>query len=413
MTFFPQTYKMPNKYFKLILGPISSGKTTELNRLANRYNSIGKTIVCLHASEDKEDMPIKRERFDFIESSRAVDELMSCLKMPSIINADIIMLDAIHLLEDSYEFITEIINKPGHQIAVIATACDSTLGRRSYSHIEKLISFADSVEKLRGICPFHGNGVIVPSVFTKYSNERKKDGDIYSVCRSHAIYDIKYLEKNPDEKKGHLELIMGSMFSGKTTEAMRRVNLYSSFGKKVMAINHEINKRYGSDVIHSHDKNELNNCYSLSDLFQIYEYLRKEYDESDVIFIEEVQFFQSAYDFIRNSVDIDKKIVIAVGLDGDYKREPFGETNRLVSFADDYVKLHALCSICCDGTPAPFTMRINKENANVVAVGGIDDYKGVCRKCFDINQNGDKSIDGIAMNLLERNFNKEQESSYY
>ncbi len=403
MTFFPQISKMTNKYFKLILGPISSGKTTELNRLASRYQSIGKNIICFHASGDKEDLPIKKQRPHPIKSSTEVDELLPFLREEAVQNADIIILDAIHLLPDSHIFITELMamDKP---IGIIAAACDSNIGKQSYPHIEKLISFADDVEKFKGFCPFH-KGKDVNSIFTKYSNERKKEGDIYSVCRAHSLYDIQFLEKNQLDNEGRLELIMGPMFSGKTTEAMRRSHLYSLQGKKVMAINHEINKRYGSDVIHSHDKKELHNCYALADLYHLYEYLRKEYDEADVLFIEETQFFQNAYDFIRNAVDIDGKIIIAAGLDGDYKREPFGDMNRLVSIADEVVKLHALCSVCRDGTSAPFTMRVNKDNAETVSVGGMGDYEGVCRTCFD--KNWLSTIDKEAMHLLEHNLEEQ------
>ena len=406
MTFFPQISKMPQKYFKLILGPISSGKTTELSRLASRYKSIGKKILSFHASPDKEDLPIRKPRADFIQASTEVDELLSYLQEPSILEADIIIIDAVHLLPDSYTFIQEIMAKQDHSVAIIAAGCDSTIGRQSYKHIENLISFADDVEKFKGICPFHtgktNGGEAVHSLFTKYTTEKKRDGEIYSVCRAHSMYDISYLECNQLEKEGRLELIMGPMFSGKTTEAMRRANLYTKQGKKLMAINHEINKRYGSNVIHSHNKTqEMTDCYSLSDLYHLYEYLRKEYDEADVIFIEETQFFKNAYDFIRNAVDIDGKIVIAAGLDGDYRREPFGDINRLVSIADEVVKLHALCSVCRDGTSAPFTMRVNKTESATISVGGMGDYEGVCRACFD--KNWLSLLDKEAMALLEHN----------
>lgn len=403
MTFFPQISRMPSKYFKLILGPISSGKTTELSRLASRYKSIGKTIISFHASPEKDDIIAKNQNFEFMESSTAVNELLPHLKDKSIWEANIIIIDAIHLLEDSYDFITQLISRPDHNIAIIAAGCDSNIGRQSNENIEKLISFADDVEKFKGICPFHSGrtigGDMVHSLFNKYMVDRDTDGEIHTVCRSHALYDVSYLEKNPPEKEGRLELIMGPMFSGKTTEAMRRVNLYKQQGKKVMAINHEINRRYGSNVIHSHDKKEIENCYSLSDLYYLYDYLRKEFDEADVIFIEETQFFSQAYDFIRNIVDIDGKIVIVAGLDGNYKREPFGDMNKLVSIADDVVKLHALCTVCRDGTLAPFTMRVNKSDISTISVGGMGDYEGVCRNCFD--KNWTATLHQDAMDLLK------------
>ena len=120
MTFFPQISRMPSKYFKLILGPISSGKTTELSRLASRYKSIGKTIISFHASPEKDDIIAKNQNFEFMESSTAVNELLPHLKDKSIWEANIIIIDAIHLLEDSYDFITQLISRPDHNIAIIA-----------------------------------------------------------------------------------------------------------------------------------------------------------------------------------------------------------------------------------------------------------------------------------------------------
>lgn len=407
MVFFPNISKMPQQYLKLILGPISSGKTTELSRLASRYKSIGKKIISFHASPKLEDLPISKKQYDFVKSSMAVENLMPLIQEDAIWQADIIIIDAIHLLTEAYDFIKEVLSNPNHPVALIVAGCDSSIGRKSYPHIENIISLADDVEKFKGICPFHSGkmngGDMVHSIFTKYSTEKREEGGLYSVCRSHSMYDISYLEKNELEREGRLELIMGPMFSGKTTEAMRRVELYRQQGKRVMAINHEINKRYGSNVIHSHDKKEINNCFSLGDLYHLYDYLRKEYDEADVLFVEETQFFSNAYDFIRNAVDIDGKIVVAAGLDGDYKREPFGDMNRLVSMADEVVKLHALCSVCRDGTLAPFTMRVSKTNSSVVSVGGMGDYEGVCRSCF--NRNWVSVLDSEAMELLEEQLN--------
>ena len=109
--------------------------------------------------------------------------------------------------------------------------------------------------------------------------------------------------------------------------------------------------RYGESVISSHDKVQLK-CLSLKNLNDIKE--DEEYKNSDVIFIEEGQFFKDLFDFVTHAADIDNKTVYVTGLDGDFKREMFGDICRLIPHAENITKLKALCAICKDGTLANF-----------------------------------------------------------
>lgn len=182
-----------------------------------------------------------------------------------------------------------------------------------------------------------------------------------------------------------LELILGCMFASKSTELIKRANRYKSIGKKILAINCAINKRYNTNKISTHDNNTLD-CAIVQKLSEIFETDNNKvlYYNADVILIEELQFFKDAFQFVTRAVDKDKKIVICAGLDGDYKREPFPVISQLIPHADKTIKLTAFCKICSDGTPAIFTKKINtisKTNMQIF-VGGKNMYIPVCRNHY-------------------------------
>ena len=98
-----------------------------------------------------------------------------------------------------------------------------------------------------------------------------------------------------------------------------------------------------------------------------------------MVFIEEAQFFNNLYEFVNKHL-INKSFVIA-GLDGDFKRNPFGDILKLIPLADKVKKLNALCKFCKDGTEAPFTKRLIVSD-EIKLVGGSDSYASVCRKHY-------------------------------
>ena len=186
---------------------------------------------------------------------------------------------------------------------------------------------------------------------------------------------------------GKVELIIGCMFSGKTTELLRLIKRYESVNKKIMIINYKDDIRYGNDnMIYTHDKNGKEALH-ISDLTEINNnslYLRQ-YLQSDIIFINEGQFFKHLYDFVIQAADNDHKTVIVCGLDGDYERKPFGDILRLIPLSDNVTRLHALCKLCNDGTPGIFTKRtINSDIQELI--GGEDTYMPVCRKHYLCNE---------------------------
>ena len=181
-------------------------------------------------------------------------------------------------------------------------------------------------------------------------------------------------------KVGSIHVIIGCMFSGKTTELIRNAKRYKSIGKKVLVLNYKMDTRYGDNKIISHDLiNEP--AYMISSFDEIFqnEHLKKLYNESEFICINEGQFFKNLKEFCINGANDDNKIIYVCGLDGDYKQEKFGDMIDLIPVCDSVKKLYALCKIC--GEKASFTRRIiSKDNDQQVLIGSSESYLPVCRK---------------------------------
>ena len=173
---------------------------------------------------------------------------------------------------------------------------------------------------------------------------------------------------------GRIDLIMGCMFSGKSTEIIKTINRYRVLGKKIMIVNHKSDNRYKENSIVTHDKISIDSI-SVSDIDTIK--TNSQYKTSEVIVIEEAQFFENLYEFATTAADIDKKIVIVAGLDGDSNRNQFGDILKLIPHCETVTKLHALCVKCKDGTPACFSKRLINNNTQVLI--GVNEYIAVCR----------------------------------
>ena len=187
---------------------------------------------------------------------------------------------------------------------------------------------------------------------------------------------------------GELDIILGCMFSGKSTELIRRINRYKSIGKRVLVINYQNDNRYSYDSIATHD-NTLLKCVRTLDLFSLINTIpgREEITNNwDVIAIDEGQFFPDLFIFCKECVDQMKKHVIVTALDGDYRRSKFGQVLDIIPICNSVFKLHALCKLCKDGTSACFTKRIDKGiDGNAppqIDIGGSEKFVPVCRKHF-------------------------------
>ena len=174
---------------------------------------------------------------------------------------------------------------------------------------------------------------------------------------------------------GYLEIILGPMFSGKTS---RLLNIYKkclSEDIKCYVINYSEDKRYSENRLSTHNKKmiECNNCLLIKEL------LKKDIiDNNEVFLINEGQFFNDIYEAVHLLVDVYDKEVYVCGLDGDFKRNMFGDILRLIPICDKVTKLSAICESCGDN--AIFTKRLTKESEQKVI--GSDNYIPVCRKCY-------------------------------
>jgi len=194
--------------------------------------------------------------------------------------------------------------------------------------------------------------------------------------------------QTPQLEEGYLELILGPMFSGKTTQIIQIHNNYSYIGKKVVVINFSEDKRYHDTMLSTHDRKMIP-CILSDDLIDIWSNTLNphysEMNEADVILINEGQFFKGLKDVVLDMIEKQGKIVYICGLDGDFKREKFGELLDLIPYCDKVTKLTSLCSVCRNGKKGLFSCRVTKETAQVVI--GSDNYKPLCRSCYLHNTN--------------------------
>ncbi len=176
-----------------------------------------------------------------------------------------------------------------------------------------------------------------------------------------------------------LEIIIGPMFSGKTTELLRLHKNYTYIGKKVFVINYDGDKRYHDTFLSSHDKWMIP-CVNVNLLSEIDV---NSIIESDVILVNEGQFFTDLVKCVLEYVEKYNKIVYVCGLDGDYKRQKFGDILELIPFCDKITKLTSFCSICKNGKKAIFSHRIVGDETQILI--GTDIYVPLCRDCYIIS----------------------------
>ncbi len=173
---------------------------------------------------------------------------------------------------------------------------------------------------------------------------------------------------------GWIEVICGSMYSGKTEELIRRLRRAQIARQKVSIFKPKIDTRYSEDHIVSHSDLRIESV-PVDSAWEILELAR----DADVVGIDEAQFFgMELVDVCQKLADSGKRVIVA-GLDQDYRGEPFEPIPQLLAVAEYITKTLAICMVC--GNPANRTQRITTDRERVV-VGGRDVYEARCRKCF-------------------------------
>lgn len=191
------------------------------------------------------------------------------------------------------------------------------------------------------------------------------------------------------KQNGKLEVVCGSMFSGKSEELMYRLRRAEYARKKVLTIKHELDNRKSYSCIVSHGGFQRE-AYPLGSCEDSLKTLDQLVDPSiEIVGIDEIQFFpEQTIDIIHKWLDEDIRVIVA-GLDLDFRGEPFGIVPKLLALADEVSKLRAICMVC--GNEANFSQRlINGQPASyddeTILVGGEECYEPRCRKCFVIDR---------------------------
>ncbi len=185
--------------------------------------------------------------------------------------------------------------------------------------------------------------------------------------------------------KGRLEVISGSMFSGKSEELIRRIRRAELANLKLSVFKHRVDNRVSIDFISTHGGDKLK-AIAVENSEDIKNFIN---EETQIVAIDEVQFF--APTVVRTILDLveDGKKVIAAGLDLDFRGVPFGPIPPLLAIADRITKLYAVCMSC--GNDAHYSQRLidgraAKFDDPIVLIGAQDVYQARCRDCFIIDR---------------------------
>lgn len=189
-----------------------------------------------------------------------------------------------------------------------------------------------------------------------------------------------------NEHMGWIEVVTGSMFSGKSEELIKRLRRVKYGNQSLVVFKHSSDSRYDGVKVASHSLNfiEAIPVATVEDMFNI---IRDKYNDVEVIGIDEVQFFgETVVEFCDMMANEGKRVIVA-GLDQDFRGEPFKPMDELLAKAEFVDKFNAICMVC--GSPASRTQRlVNGEPAYyddpIVMVGAAESYEARCRKHHEV-----------------------------
>ncbi|HJT67324.1 MAG TPA: thymidine kinase [Pyrinomonadaceae bacterium] len=189
------------------------------------------------------------------------------------------------------------------------------------------------------------------------------------------VSQLNHEEPPPRTNAGWVEVIAGSMFSGKSEELIRRLRRAKIARQKVQVFKPELDSRFAENQIVSHSemRHESANSQSAAEL------LAKVDPDTEVVGIDEGQFFDHELVNVANELARRGVRVIIAGLDQDYTGKPFEPMPQLLAIAEYITKTHAICMKC--GQPANYSQRTFDSDERV-AVGAADKYEARCRRCF-------------------------------
>ena len=185
---------------------------------------------------------------------------------------------------------------------------------------------------------------------------------------------------------GWLEVITGSMFSGKSSELINRLRMAKYAKQSVVAFKHSSDIRYDKEKLASHDQIFIE-AVPVSSIKEMEKLFFEKYSDVQVVGIDEIQFFpEGAVKFCEKLADLGKRVIVA-GLDKDFKGEPFGDMGEFMARAEYVDKLQAICAVC--GNPATVSQRLidnipARADDPIVLVGATESYEPRCRRCHEV-----------------------------
>ncbi len=183
-------------------------------------------------------------------------------------------------------------------------------------------------------------------------------------------------------RRGSIEVVCGSMFSGKTEELLRRLKRAKIAKQKVEIFKPCVDTRYSDNEVVSHDRNSI-----MSTPVESSQNIPLMVGDVDVIGIDEAQFFDEGIVEVCQQLANEGYRVIIAGLDMDFRCVPFGPMPALMAIADDVTKVHAICMRC--GAPAYVSYRTVAGDKQVL-LGETDKYEPICRKCNEEEQRANR-----------------------
>jgi thymidine kinase len=379
---------------QIIVGPMFSGKSTELMRRIRRYGFAKKK--CLVCKYDKDQRYGTKEEM-------ATHDRVKMLALPCSVLADaadtymdfdVIGIDEGQFFGDLVSFCETAANNGK---IVIVAGLDGDFKAAPFGTICDLLPLAEKFDKICAVCAVSG----CDAAFTRRNTSDTAveliggaetydatcrawhrsngplsiEGDDAASASRPSVSPPSTDKKAYEDEFGEVQLIVGPMFSGKSSELMRRLRRYRHSRQRSLLVKHSKNARYTANkcTLATHDKLTMvaHECANLSEIPE--DLLR----DVDVIGIDEGQFFPDIASFCDEAAN-SGKIVIVAALDGTFERKAYKHISDMVPMAEKIDKLCAVCAVC--GSDAAFTRRLGPAKV-VELVGGSELYLPVCRGC--------------------------------
>ncbi|KAJ3451828.1 thymidine kinase cytosolic [Anaeramoeba flamelloides] len=372
---------------QLILGPVFSGKTSELIRRINRYSFASKKCLIVKYSETSETTKKTFQTHNgYPYKALATDTLERVAKQ--VDKFEVVGIDDGQFFPAIADFAEGLANQ-GKEVVI--AALDGTFERKPFECVTRLIPRCENLVKLCSVCMVCYKDGSFSKRLTKERQTKLLGGTekYLSVCRKEYFAVNCKSELEGDQTTvtkeenytydGQIQLILGPMFGGKSSELMRRIEKYSLANKKCRIIKFARDMRYSIDKCSSHDKVMMDAVPCAGRLFTAEDKIK----DCDVVGIDEGQFFEDIVEFAEHLAN-KGKVVIVAALDGTFERKPFGSVLELVSKAEQVIKLNAVCMITYKD--APFSKRISQEK-ELQVIGGSDKYLAVSRQGYFLVKN--------------------------